>query len=171
MPGTPHHALGSPWLTAAAATVLALTVVAALVASRSRFSNPRRYAVAGGFAYTVVYLSLWAAVPAVFWRFGISPSEHLFFLVGVFGAAFAAAAIQSALALYLYAEWELKAPIVGLFAASLVSGYLFLRVGGESGATFMLFLWSTVIAPPGIVGIGVLGALETGFRGIHRSSA
>jgi len=151
--------------------VLALTIVATLVASKSRFSNPKRYAAAGGFAYAVVYLSLWAAVPAVFWSFAVSPSEHLFFLFGVVGAAAVAAAAQSALALYLYAERGLKAPVVGLFAVSLVSGYLFFRVGGESGATFMLFLWSTVIAPPGVVGIGVLGALETGFRGMRRNIA
>lgn len=144
---------------------MALTVVAALVASRSRFSNPKRYAAAGGFAYTVVYLSLWAAVPVAFWRFAVSPSEHPFFLVGVVGGAAVAAALQSALALYLYARRELKAPVVGLFAAGLVSGYLFLRVGGESGATFMLFLWTATVAPVGTAVIAALGAAETGFLG------
>jgi hypothetical protein len=137
VPGTPHHALGGPWTT---------------------------YAVAGGFAYAAVYLSLWALVAAVFWRFAVRPTETPFLIIGVLGTGAGAAVLQSALAVYLYARWELLSPIVGLFVASLVCGYLLLFVGGESGAMSVLFLWSATIAPPAAVGIAVISLVETGFR-------
>jgi hypothetical protein len=163
MPGTPHHALGDPVLTLTATTALSLAVVSSAVLLRNRSTDVRRYTVKAAMAYAAAYVSLWAVVPAAFWRFSVT-MENIGFVVVVLGMATVVIASQAGLPVYLYADRGLKAPIIGMFVVSWVCGYLFLLVGGESGSTFTLFLWSFMIGPLGIAGIGLLGALEVGFR-------
>ena len=146
-----------------ATTVLALAVVGVLVASRRFFSDARVYAATGGLVYTAVYLSVWALTTAVFWRFAVSLTEAPFFVAMTLGFGVVAATVQCGSAIYLYADRSLKLPIAGLFVASWICGYLFLLVGGESGDTFTLFIWSILIAPVAIAGIGLLAVVEVGL--------
>jgi hypothetical protein len=164
VPGTPHHALGHPLLTVLATTALAAVVVGTLAVGRSRFSDALAYAAVGGLAYGLVYLALWALVPAVFWRFAIDPLADPAFAVGSVAVGALALSLQGALGLYAHARWSLRAPLLGLAATSWVCGYLFLRVGGESGATFMLLLWSVALAPLAVLAVAALGGLEAGIR-------
>ena len=164
MPGTPHHALGDPRLTAIATTVLAAVVVGSLASVESRFADRNEYAAAGGFAYAVVYIALWAAVPAIFWHFAVNPMAEPLLFAGIVGFGSLVLFAQGALPLSLYSRWGLRLPLIGLFALSWACGYLFFRVGGESGATFTLFLWSAMLAPAGIVAIWGLGTIERKLR-------
>jgi hypothetical protein len=166
VPGTPHHALGDPRLTVIATTVLAVVVVGSLVVVESRFVNRDRYAAVGGLAYALGYLVLWALVPTMFWHFAVNPMGEPFLFAGIVGFGLLVLFVQGALPLYLYSRWSLRLPVVGLFVVSWVCGYLFFRVGGESGATFTLFLWSAMLAPVGIVAIGGLGTVERKLRRI-----
>jgi len=145
-------------------TVLAVTVISILLGVRSRFGDTWRYATLGGFAYALVCLSLWALIPAVFWRFAVDPSEAPIVLTGILVLGFVALALQGGVALYLYDRWELRVPLLGLFVSGWVCGYLFLRVGGESGSTFVLFLWGTTLAPVALSGIVILAGAEKGAR-------
>lgn len=90
--------------------------------------------------------------------------DDIGFVATVLVVAAVVISLQAAIPTYLYADRGLKTPFVGMFVVSWVCGYLFLRVGGESGSTFVLFLWSTVIAPVGVLGVFFLGAVETGFQ-------
>jgi len=130
VPGAPHHAFGSPVLTVAFTTVLAVTVISILLGVRSRFGDKWRYATLGGFAYALVYLSLWALIPAVLWRFAVDPSEAPIVLTGILVLGFVALALQ----------------------------------GGESGSTFVLFLWGATLAPVALSGIVILAGAEKGAR-------
>jgi len=170
VPGTPHHALGDPLLTALATTTLAALAAAALATARSRFTDARTYAAAGGLAYGLSYLALWAVVPAVFWRFAVDPLANPLPAVGIVALGALALALQGALPLYAHARWSLRTPLLGLFATSWGCGYLFLRVGGESGATFTLLLWSVALAPFALLATAVLGALEAGVQRGRRHS-
>lgn len=134
--------------------------------TKRRFENHRTYAAVGGVCYGLVYLSLWALVPAIFWRFAATPEESPIFFIGIIALAGAVFFVQAAVPLYLYSRWSLVVPLGGLFAVSLLCGYLFFRVGGESGATFLLFLWTMTLAPIAIIAIGMLGAIEERVRGI-----
>jgi len=164
IPGTPHHALGDPRLTAIATTLITVAVVGGLLVIKRRFTNHGTYAAVGGVCYGLVYLSLWALVPAIFWRFAATPEGNPLFFIGAIVLAGAILFVQAAVPLYLHSRWSLKLPLGGLVAASLICGYLFFRVGGESGATFLLFLWTLMLAPVAIVGISLLGAIEEGVR-------
>lgn len=166
MPGTPHHALGDPRLTAIATTLLAVSVIGGLVMVKKRFANHGTYAAVGGVCYGLVYLCLWALVPVIFWRFAATPEERPLFFVAILVLGGAALFVQAAVPLYLYSQWGLVLPLGGLFAVSVICGYLFLRVGGESGPTFLLFLWTLMFAPVAIIGTGVLGAIEERVRRI-----
>ena len=163
MPGTPHHALGSPWLTGAVATLLAAAATAAPIALRSR-SELRPFVVGGALAYATVFVSLWALVPAVFWRFATDPTEWGPFAVGVIAAGFVVFALQAAVAVYLYVGWRLKLPLGCLFVVSWIAAALFFRVGGESGPLFSLLLWTVTLGPAAVLGTLLLGGLEVGAR-------
>jgi hypothetical protein len=164
VPGTPHHALGDPRLTAIATTVLAVVVVGSLVLVESRFVDRNEYAAVGGFVYALIYVVLWALVPTMFWHFAVNPMADPFLFAGIVGFGVLVLFAQGALPLYLYSRWGLRLPVVGLFVVSWMCGYLFFLVGGESGATFTLFLWSAMLAPVGIVAIGGFGVMERWLR-------
>jgi len=146
-------------------TVLSLAVFGGLFSLRRRFIDVKKYAVTCGVINTAVYISLWVLVPAIFWRFAVT-MEDAGFVAVVLIVGTVIIALQATVPTYLYAKRGLKTPLIGMFVVSWVCGYLFLRVGGESGSVFMLFLWSTMIAPVGVLGIGLLGAIE----GFHRAN-
>jgi hypothetical protein len=171
VPGTPHHALGHPLLTVLATTTLAAVAVGTLAVVRSRVPDARAYAAVGGLAYGLYYLALWAAVPAVFWRFAVDPLANPVFAVGSVALGVVALSLQGALPLYARARWSLRTPLLALAATSWLCGYLFLRVGGESGATFLLGLWSLALAPLGLLVAAALGALEAGIRRLDAPGA
>lgn len=164
MPGSPQHALGHPLLTVLATTALAVIVVGSLRIARPQFDDPMRYAAAGGFAYATVYLALWAVVPAVFWRFVADPAGQPAVVAGSVLLGYLALALQAAVPLYAADRWLLWTPSLALAATSWACGYLFLQVGGESGATFLLLLWGVALAPTAIVATAAVAAVEAGVR-------
>jgi hypothetical protein len=170
MPGTPHHALGDPLLTAAATTFLAAGVVASAVGLRSRLSDPRLLAAGGGVAYGVLFVSLWTLVRLVFWRFAAGPTERLLLFAGIVAVGSLVLVLQGGVALYLWSRWDLATPLGGLFVVSWVCGYLFLRVGGESGALFTMFLWAGMVGPVAIAAVVVLAAAEAGVGRLYRGA-
>lgn len=164
MPGTPDHALGDPRLTVLGTTVLAVVVVGSLVLVESRFGNREKYAALGGVAYALVYVGLWALIPAVFGDFVLNPKGAPFLAATGFGLL--VLFVQGVVPLSLYSRWGLRLPLAGLFVVSWICGYLFFQVGGESGPTFTLLLWGSFLGPVGILAIGGLGVIERGLQKI-----
>jgi hypothetical protein len=149
VPGTPHHALGGPVPTAVVATVAASACVAGLFAGLRAGVDRRRLAVGGGVGYAAALLAAWAAVRLLFWRFAGDFSDpgaalSLAVLVGtvvvVLGAQWAAAAV-------LFATYRTRTAVVWLFAATWVTTYAYLQVGGESGGVFLLLIWALGVGP------------------------
>jgi hypothetical protein len=111
-----------------------------------------------------VYLSLWAVVSVVFWRFAVNPVENPLFVVYVGVLSVAVLTLQASVPLYLGGRYSLWSPVLCLFVVSWVCGYVFLRVGGESGQTFLLFLWGTMLGPAAVAGVAVVGFIELRIR-------
>jgi hypothetical protein len=164
VPGTPHHALGGPLLTGVAATLVAIVVARAAVGPRSGSVRPRSLAVGVGVAYGVGLLFLWAVVRLLFWRIDPDPRSSPFFAAVVVGGTGLALTVQGGVPTYLHAKRGLWTPLAWLIGSSWLCVYAFLRVGGESGAFFLLLVWTVGIVPPAFLVLGVCLGVEAGYR-------
>lgn len=167
MAGTPDPVLGSEWLTLLVAALAGAAVAGGVLlrVGGGRQQPQLRRLLAGGLAYAVGCLALWAAVravaePATFGAY--SPGGFFGFLA----LATVVLGLQFALPVYLYARWRLLAPMVGLFAATALAVYLFLRVGGE---TDVLWLYAVLFGPAAVGSIAVAALLEGGVRRVGRT--
>lgn len=167
MPGSPDPVLGSEPLTVAAAALLAAVVVGVAVLSRDRLPNPPLVAVAGGLAYGIGCVTLWAGVRAATGAFASSIVENPGVLAVLVVVGTLAIALQAAIPVYLYVSRGIVAPMVALFLATTLVAYLFLRVRGESDPLGLYVLFSPAV----ISAVSVLGGLELGVRYLSDRSA
>lgn len=154
MPGTPDPVLGSDALTFAAAVALGALAASAPFLLRRRFGSPGRFAATAGFAYGTLYVSLWAGARLVADAFD-APGVAPFAL-----ASLALLAAQAGVPYYLAARFRLYGPLLGLFATSVLVGYAFLRVRGESDPVGLYVLFAPVV----LAGCSLLGLAELGGR-------
>ncbi|WP_134670512.1 hypothetical protein [Halorussus marinus] len=157
MPGTPDPALGSEALTVAIACGAGAFAAAMPFAVRERLPAPWAFAVGGGLAYAAVSLGVWAGARFVTDLFPTA-TARVWLLVG--GATAVVLVGHAAIPYYAYARWGLVAPLAGLFGATALVWYLFLRVGGESDPLAIYpFFGAAVVA-----GLCVLALVEAGVR-------
>jgi hypothetical protein len=161
MPGTPDPVLGSDALTFGVAVTVAALVAVLPFVFRKRLRAARRLALGGGLAYAALCLGAWAGARFVADAFIPSMVEQIDTLVVLLLWSTVVLGAQAAAPAYLYARWNLRTPLLGLFALTALVLYAFFRVRGESDplALYVLFFGPILVG-----GLLVLGAVEAGVR-------
>lgn len=159
MPGTPDPVLGSDALTLLVAVVAAVAVTA--VPFVRDVPADLRLLSLGGLGYATAFLAVWAGARYLTGTFTSSFLEHPLNLAAFLALAGLVLAAQFVVPYYLHARWDMVAPLAGLFVATTVVAYAFLRVNGE---TDPIGLYALFFGPALIAVTGVLAVLEEGVR-------
>lgn len=160
MAGAVLSAFGNRLVDAAVATGLASVLAGGLYVGRHSYAEREHFALAIGIVYALVCVTVYVAPRYVLDSFaaGVFSAQYLGWLL-IFVVPLLVA--QGAVPTYLFVSRGFVGALAGLFAATAVTFWILLALGGESD---VLVLYPTVVTPIAItaVGLGIVG--EIGLR-------